>query len=103
MSTEERKQKTPKEVMNALRTARQPQVRAATAAAKEQRQVIRKITEQLQQGPGTVPEIAQAVGLEPDQVLWYVAALKKYGQVLEADKAGAYFRYRLAEPAPATA
>jgi DNA-binding IclR family transcriptional regulator len=43
----------------------------------------------------TVPEIAAATGLPVSEVLWYVATLKKYGEILEGPKAGSYFRYRL--------
>ncbi|MBW1735731.1 MAG: winged helix-turn-helix domain-containing protein, partial [Deltaproteobacteria bacterium] len=30
-------------------------------------------------------------------VMWYIATMKKFGQVLEADQDGSYFRYGLAE------
>lgn len=99
MSTKGNKKRTPKEVMSALRMARQEQVKAASATVKEQRRTIRSITDQLNKGPGTVPEIAAAVGMGTDQVLWYLVSMKKYGTILEDEKDGAYFRYRLAETA----
>lgn len=102
MSTEDKKKRTPKEVMKALRESRQAQVKAATAKVKEQRRTIRLIKEQLKNGPGTVPEIATATGMNTDEVLWYVVSMKKYGTILEADKDGAYFRYQLADTATAT-
>lgn len=94
MSTEGKKQRTPKEIMNALRQSRQAPVQAASARVKEQRRIVRSITEHLQKGPATIPEIAAATGMNTDQVLWYVASMKKYGTILEAEKDGAYYRYR---------
>ena len=44
-----------------------------------------------------VPEIAAATGLDPASVLWYLASLKKYGEVAEGAADGSYFRYRLVE------
>jgi biotin operon repressor len=45
----------------------------------------------------TVPEISGATGIPSADVLWYVAALKKYGFVVEVSKDGGYFRYQMAE------
>jgi DNA-binding IclR family transcriptional regulator len=50
----------------------------------------------MDKGNGTVPEIASATGLPTEEVLLYVATLKKYGKVAEGAKDGDYFRY---EPA----
>ena len=48
-----------------------------------------------------MPEIAAATGLPVSEVLWYVATLKKYGEILEGPKDGSYYRYRLGQaPAP---
>jgi hypothetical protein len=35
--------------------------------------------------------------LPASEVLWYVATLKKYGEILEGPKDGGYFRYRLGQ------
>ena len=70
---------------------------------KEQRQAVKAIKESLAEAELTVPEIAAATGLAASEVLWYVASLKKYGEVLEGSQDGSYFRYRLAQPlAPET-
>jgi len=45
-----------------------------------------------------VPEIAAATDLLVSEVLWYVASLKKYGEILEGSKDGSYYRYRLGQP-----
>jgi predicted Rossmann fold nucleotide-binding protein DprA/Smf involved in DNA uptake len=84
-----------KEAMKELRKARSETVRAATRRMKEQRKVVKAIKEQLSDHPGTVPEIAQTTELSTSDVLWYLAALKKYGEIVEAEKDGSYFRYQL--------
>ena len=91
-----------------LKAARKEQIAAATARMKEQRQAVKAIRKHLEGAELTVPEIAAATGLPVSEVLWYVASLKKYGEILEGAKAGGYYRYRLgqaeapeAEPGPA--
>lgn len=84
------------EELRPLREARRELIKKATARMKEQRRQIRAIREQLAGGARTVPEIAEATGMGAAEVLWFVAALKKYGEVLEDAKDGSYFRYRLA-------
>jgi predicted transcriptional regulator len=37
------------------------------------------------------PTIAAATGVSTAEILWYVAALKKYGEIKEAEKDGGYF------------
>lgn len=96
-----------KEAMKKLRAERKQTIVAVTARVKEQKKAIASIKEVLQQGESTVPEIAAATGLPSASVLWYIAALKKYGQVVEGAQDGGYFRYMLdqrpppeAEPGP---
>lgn len=89
------------EQLRSLRETRQELIKKATAQMREQRRQIRAIREQLAGGARTVPEIAEATGMGSAEVLWFVAALKKYGEVLEDAKDGSYFRYRLAARAGA--
>ncbi len=84
-----------KAAMKALRRERKAWVKAAAARVKEHNNALRAIRDQLEQSPRTVPEIAQSAGLSASKVLWYVASMKKFGEVLEADQDGSYFRYRL--------
>lgn len=93
-----------KEALQQLKATRKDQIAASTARLKTQRQAVKAIKAQLQEGDLTVPELAQATGLNPPEVMWYVAALKSYGEILEGSKDGSYFRYRLGkvtEEAPA--
>jgi hypothetical protein len=87
-----------KEDLKKLKAARKEQIAAITSRMKEQRQAVKAIKAQLSGAELTVPEIALATGLPASEVLWYVATLKKYGEILEGPKAGGYFRYRLGQP-----
>ncbi|MGB5985648.1 MAG: hypothetical protein WBG37_10115 [Desulfobacterales bacterium] len=86
-----------KAALKALRGARKPLIKAATVQMKRQKKAIQAITDQLQGGAQTVPEIAAATGASSAETLWYVAALKKYGRVKEVEKDGGYFKYALSE------
>ena len=92
---EERTEK--KEAMKKLRQSRKPIIKATSARVKENKKTIKAIKEQLRDEARTVPEIAEATGLGSAEVLWFIATLKKYGEILEGDKDGSYFRYCLAE------
>ncbi len=82
-----------------LREARKDIIRAATRRMKEQRQAVKAIKTQLKESDLTVPEIGAATGIPTSEVMWYLASLKKYGEILEGAKDGSYFRYHLAKPA----
>ena len=82
-----------KEAMKKLRKARRQTIKAVGARLKKQRKAIEAIKEELKDKAGTVPEIAEATGIPSSEVLWYLAALKNYGQILEGEKEGSYFRY----------
>lgn len=94
---------TEKGALKQLKAARKEQIAAATARMKEQRRAVQAIKERLEGLELTVPELAAGTGLPVSEVMWYVATLKKYGEILEGPKAGGYFRYRLGQPAAAPA
>ena len=90
-----------KTALKELKAARKGQSAAASARMKEQRRAVKAIKAQLDGAELTVPEIAAATGLPRSEVLYYVATLKKYGEILEGPKDGGYYRYRLGQaPAP---
>jgi predicted Rossmann fold nucleotide-binding protein DprA/Smf involved in DNA uptake len=89
------------EALKQLKAVRKDQIAAATARMKEQRKAVKAIKARLEGAELTVPEIAAATGLPMSEVLWYVATLKKYGEILEGPKDGGYYRYRLGQPAAA--
>ena len=86
-----------KEALKKLKEARKERIARTTGRMKEQRQAVKAIKAQLTDSDLTVPEIAQATGMPASDVMWHVATMKKYGEVLEGDKAGDYYRYRLVE------
>jgi hypothetical protein len=103
MSDSQKEAESRKVALKKLIAARRPQMIAATARMKEQRRALKAIKEHLAGAELTVPEIAAATGLPVSEVLWYVATLKKYGEILEGTKAGSYYRYRLGQVVAAEA
>ena len=97
MGPEAEEKTQPREALKKLREARKPAIAATTARMKEQKKAMEAIKGELQKGEGTVPEIAAATGLDAASVLWYLATMKKYGQVAEGKADGSYFRYGLVE------
>ncbi len=87
---------TRKEAMKALRKARKKQIAAASTRIKEQKKAMKAIKEALGLDGATVPAVAEETNMPSTEVFWYLAAMKKYGEVVEGDKDGAYFRYKLA-------
>ena len=51
----------------------------------------------LKDGPKTVPEVSEATGFDPKDVLWTLTAMRKYGQAEEDGVDGDYPRYSLPE------
>ncbi len=93
--TEQRNDGDKKQMLKQLRKQRKESVARATAIMKNNKKDMKMVRGTLSDGPATVPQIAGATGLFSDQVLWYVAAMKKYGEIQEAGKDGAYFQYAL--------
>ncbi|MBI9083393.1 MAG: hypothetical protein JEZ11_07335 [Desulfobacterales bacterium] len=86
-----------KDAMKKLRLDRKTFIEKAAARSKVQKTALKSIKTHLEKGAGTVPEVADATGMPTEEVLWYMAALKKYGEIGESGKDGGYFRYTLIE------
>ena len=84
-----------KKPIQILRERRGGVPRELVARNRQQRAIRRRITESLQDGPKTVPELADELGLPSHEALWFLTGLKKYGTVVEAEQVDGYFRYRL--------
>jgi predicted transcriptional regulator len=87
------------EALKRLRQEHEAGFKATQALLKELQAVRKELRQALQAGPRTVPELAEAVQLPADQVLWQIAAMKKYGLVMETELDGCYYRYALVEEA----
>jgi predicted Rossmann fold nucleotide-binding protein DprA/Smf involved in DNA uptake len=85
------------EILKQLRTQHAAAVERTQALLKEQKKMQQALLAALGEKPKTVPELAAATGLAPDKVLWFVAALKKYGLVAENGMSGDYPLYQKAE------
>lgn len=81
--------------MQQLREKRKTSIRRAAAMVKSQKKDLNLLKKQLGGDGGTAPEIAGATGMDVAQVLWYLATLKQYGEVVEDAKNGSYFTYKL--------
>ena len=56
------------------------------------RKAIRKL---LEDGPATIPQIAETTSMPTEEALWHIAGMRKYGQVSEAGEDGDYVLYAL--------
>jgi hypothetical protein len=85
-----------KAALKKLREERRTWVENAKKSIKDQNQIIKQIKAQIADTAKTIPEIALATDMPTSVVLLYIAGLKKYGLVVEAEKDGDYFKYGLA-------
>jgi ATPase subunit of ABC transporter with duplicated ATPase domains len=97
--TEKSQKEADKAARKELRKSREQWISAASAKAKEQKKCLQSIQQQLETGPKTVPEISLSAGIPSDQVLWFMSAMKKYGEIAEAGKDGSFYRYVLVQGA----
>ncbi len=69
----------------------------ATALMKGHLKTRRAVRKALGAEPTTVPALAEATGLSTEETLWHITAMRKYGEVVEAEADDSYPRYRLIE------
>jgi predicted transcriptional regulator len=89
--------KTPIEVLKGLRESHAASFSKTQEMLKSQKQTQQAITKSLKEQPRTVPAIASLAGLPSKDVLWWLAAMKKYGLVAEEGMDGDYPIYKLVE------
>ena len=95
MSKDDAEKKQKKEAMKKLRVARKQWIAGASAKIKTHKKAIKLIKGQLEKEAATIPELSQTTGMPPERVVWYMATLKKYGEIVEGEKDGSYFKYAL--------
>ena len=91
--------KVKKDALKKLGSGRKAWIKKAAAKMKAQKKDIKAIKGQLKNDGGTVPSISESTGIPAERVLWYIAALKKYGQIIEGEKDGGYYTYLLSDTA----
>ena len=96
MTTKEEK-KMRNEMLVEMRKEHRDTVQKAQELLKAQQSARKALERALTGGPHSVLQLAQAVNMPAHEVLWHVAAMKKYGIVAEAgtDESGDYYLYRL--------
>jgi predicted Rossmann fold nucleotide-binding protein DprA/Smf involved in DNA uptake len=85
------------QVLKDLRAKHADTVRRTQEHLKQQQAIRKLLKDAMQVEPMTVPEIAQAVKMPADEVLWHVMAMKKYDLVNEVGQDGEYYQYALAD------
>jgi predicted transcriptional regulator len=82
-----------------LRKQHGERVKQAQELLKTQQTVRKTLRRAMQEGPRSVPNLAAAASISPSDVLWHIAAMKKYGLVEEAgmDEHGEYYLYALSK------
>jgi predicted transcriptional regulator len=82
-----------------LRKQHETTVQKAQELLKTQQSARKKLRQAMEAGPLTVPGLASATGIPSHEVLWHIAAMKKYGLVEEAgmDDAKEYYLYTLSK------
>lgn len=88
-----------KEALKALRAERQEWIAEASARVRQDAKALKSVRARLAEGAATPPEVAKATGLAEDRALWLMATLRKFGEIVEAEKEGSHYRYALAAKA----
>jgi len=79
---EEARQRT--EMLTALRSQHSEAFKQAQAVLKEQQATRKSLQRAMAGGAKSVPQLAESTGIPAHTVLWHLAAMKKYGQAIEA-------------------
>ncbi|MBT6747548.1 MAG: winged helix-turn-helix domain-containing protein [Desulfobacula sp.] len=98
MKTINKDKEAKKAAMKELRGLRKNLIAAASSTMKIQKKDMAAIKTFLKGEAATIPEISARIDMPTDKTLWYMATLKKYGQIIEGEKEGAFFKYSLNEP-----
>jgi hypothetical protein len=95
MNREEAKERG--QLLKQLRKEHEDSVKRTQTLLKEQKAIQRQICQSTRDAAKTVPEIAELTGLPAYEVLWHVAAMKKYDRMKETGICGEYYLYQRVE------
>ena len=89
------------EMLVELRKQHSERAKVAQELLRTQQQVRKTLQRAMQGAPRSVPQLAEQTGISAHEVLWHIAAMKKYGLVEETgmDEAGEYYLYDLSKEA----
>ena len=89
------------EMLVELRRQHGERVKAAQELLRAQQQVRKAVQRAMQSAACSVPQLAEQTGVPAHEVLWQIAAMKKYGLVVETgmDETGNYYLYGLSKEA----
>lgn len=85
------------DMLKRLREQHAATVTRTQALLKEQKRIQQEVCKVLREKPMTVPEVAAAIGMPANEVLWYMASFKKYGLIVEKGMCADYPLYQKAE------
>ena len=85
------------ELLKKLRAEHADTVEKTQLLLKEQKRIQREVCKFIRENPKSVPEIAEEIGLPTSEVLWYIAAFRKYGIVVEDGMCDDFPLYRKVE------
>jgi predicted transcriptional regulator len=90
---EQAKQQT--EMLVELRKQHSERAKVAQELLRAQQQVRKTLQRAMRSAPRSVPQLAEQTGISAHEVLWHIAAMKKYGLIEETgmDEAGEYYLY----------
>ena len=95
MSASKEQREALKATLKRLRDERGAAVDAAVARNKLRQAARKQVRAALAAGPSSVPALAAATGLPSRDVLWHVATMRKYGDLVEVGMEGDYCTYAL--------
>lgn len=90
----ERKGNYAAEQLKAARARRGPTDPVKTEAYKQSKEKQNRILKAVADEARTVPQIAEMTGLTTQEVMWWIAALRKYDRIQDDGKRGDYLAYR---------
>jgi len=85
------------EMLKRLRSQHAATVERTQKLLKKQKRIQQEICKVLRDTPRTVPEVAEAINMPVQEVLWHVASFKKYGLIIETGMCEDYPLYQKAE------
>ncbi len=85
------------ELLKQLREQHKTTVEATQARLRDLQAIRKKVRTALGGEALTVTELAAAIAMPADQVLWHITAMRKYGLVAEVGQDDGYYRYALVE------